>query len=355
MTFSSPLDGISGMAAYPELPFHEDGILAKTRGKRVKSYPGSQNQAPVPATTPAYNGSTAARIPRHELFQSQFKKTLLCRFFESGQCRHSEDCSFAHGQTDLSIRPDLTKTSLCRAWLSGNCVVPTDQCQFAHGEHDLRVSHAFSKTRWDSRWLYKDARLSRRRPSTNTPVFSRGSSGRSTMETLSDDASQKTSSEVPSGDSLQDDQEEFFLDSDPRPKQEAPHRQQFLRRVSDNSKANVRGQPVRDAVLKVAGPSPPPNDQCFVRETSSPVSFLMPYNPMAGFMIPILSPPQDPEPAGFNPLCVMPMSPSQVLFVQEQYNENAAPLSPPMSPAMTCSREQMEAHLIAALPDCYED
>jgi len=98
---------------------------------------------------------------------------------------------------------------------------------------------------------------------------------------------------------------------------------------------------------------PTPHAQYFGAEGSIP--FLMPYSPIAtcdGFMlpIPILSHIKGPEPGAFNQVCLMPMSPSQGF---EQYEKNVGPISSPMSPAM--SSEQVEAHLIANMPECYED
>jgi len=201
MACKSPADSTSGLNTFPELHYCDRSTFAKTSGGRFKKNTVNQYHAPVPATTAAYDGSEAASNPRHQVFQGQFKKTLLCRFFESGHCRHSTDCSFAHGEEDLTIRPDLTKTSFCRAWLGGTCNLRPGLCPFAHGEDDLRVSPAFSKTRWDSRQHYKDTHSGRNRPITSGDFGSSGASSRSTMATCSDDASQATA-EISSGDSL---------------------------------------------------------------------------------------------------------------------------------------------------------
>jgi len=175
------------------------------------------------------------------------------------------------------------------------------------------------------------------------------------MATCSDDASQATA-EVSSGDSLQGDQEESFSDSASVPKQEGYHRQQFARRAPGKSNGISSKHYVPDAQDNWSGGLrmvPPPNAQCFGGEGSIP--FLMPYSPIAmshGLMlpIPILSHIQDSEPGAFNQVCLMPMSPSQGF---EQYEKEFGPISSPMSPAM--SSEQVEAHLIANLPECYED
>lgn len=76
-------------------------------------------------------------------FRSQFVKTRLCRFYPTGMCKFGDDCAYAHTEEELSEGPDLTKTSMCKAWQDGHCDVPTDQCPYAHGQSELRVTAAF--------------------------------------------------------------------------------------------------------------------------------------------------------------------------------------------------------------------
>lgn len=78
------------------------------------------------------------------LFKKQFHKTKLCRYYNLGQCRYGEDCPFAHHESELSVPPDLTKTTMCEAWIAGHCPRPSNQCQYAHGEEELRVTPVFS-------------------------------------------------------------------------------------------------------------------------------------------------------------------------------------------------------------------
>lgn len=80
-----------------------------------------------------------------ELFRHQFKKTRICTFFAEGRCRRGDDCTFSHGS--VQIAPDLTKTSLCKAWKTGNCTFPSGQCPFAHGKRELRQTPLFKSTR----------------------------------------------------------------------------------------------------------------------------------------------------------------------------------------------------------------
>ena len=45
-------------------------------------------------------------------------KTRLCTNFQaSGQCPFAEKCHFAHGEEELNVRPNLNKTSICKAQL----------------------------------------------------------------------------------------------------------------------------------------------------------------------------------------------------------------------------------------------
>jgi len=77
------------------------------------------------------------------LFRKQFNKTRMCVFVRSGECKYGADCTYAHDVNDLTIAPDLTKTTMCIEWQRGCCQKKTEDCQFAHGTEDLRVTPAF--------------------------------------------------------------------------------------------------------------------------------------------------------------------------------------------------------------------
>lgn len=77
-------------------------------------------------------------------FRAQFWKTELCRFWRSG-CRNGKLCPFAHGDEELTARPDLAKTSLCQRWAKGSCPLEATECRFAHGHLDLRATMNFSQ------------------------------------------------------------------------------------------------------------------------------------------------------------------------------------------------------------------
>lgn len=80
-----------------------------------------------------------------DLVVEQFYKTTPCRFFFSRTgCLKQNNCFFAHGPTEQLVRPDLTKTKLCNAWLQNVCPLDTGSCPFAHGWQDKRQTSAFA-------------------------------------------------------------------------------------------------------------------------------------------------------------------------------------------------------------------
>lgn len=83
--------------------------------------------------------------PVDTLCQLQFYKTTLCRYFgRPGGCEKGAACGFAHGTAELRTRPDLTKTSICKAWQAGTCLLPAEACCFAHGENDRKTTDLFN-------------------------------------------------------------------------------------------------------------------------------------------------------------------------------------------------------------------
>jgi len=94
----------------------------------------------VQGPTTTTNGQSNAW---RSLFRKQFNKTKMCSFFRSGECKYGADCTYAHDASDLTIAPDLTKTTMCVEWQRGCCQKKIEDCQFAHGTEDLRVTPAF--------------------------------------------------------------------------------------------------------------------------------------------------------------------------------------------------------------------
>lgn len=69
--------------------------------------------------------------------QSLCRKTRMCRFYMAGLCGRGEDCSFAHGSTELRSAPDLHCTKICPALIRSGCC-PDKDCAFAHHASELR-------------------------------------------------------------------------------------------------------------------------------------------------------------------------------------------------------------------------
>merc|ERR1719272_1662200 len=72
------------------------------------------------------------------------QKTKLCRAFLSGGC-NDENCYFAHGETDLRVTEGIYKTQICNFFERGYCK-KGDRCNHAHGAVDLRPSAPSAST-----------------------------------------------------------------------------------------------------------------------------------------------------------------------------------------------------------------
>lgn len=97
--------------------------------------------APKPGDSPDSGllGCDAFIQRAQEQAASAIQRTRLCRYYAKGCCNKGVACPFAHGQQELVERPDLTKTSMCRAWRTGLSCAYGDECLFAHGSQELRV------------------------------------------------------------------------------------------------------------------------------------------------------------------------------------------------------------------------
>mmetsp|Transcript_64582 Transcript_64582/g.174500 ORF Transcript_64582/g.174500 Transcript_64582/m.174500 type:complete len:234 (+) Transcript_64582:108-809(+) len=78
-------------------------------------------------------------------FKTQFRKSQLCRYYKTG-CMRGDQCDFAHGTEELSLAPDLTKTSMCKAWQRGRCSLDSGACPYAHGASELRCTTGYLKS-----------------------------------------------------------------------------------------------------------------------------------------------------------------------------------------------------------------
>eukprot|EP00929_Paragymnodinium_shiwhaense_P029623 TRINITY_DN1692_c0_g1_i1.p1 TRINITY_DN1692_c0_g1~~TRINITY_DN1692_c0_g1_i1.p1 ORF type:complete len:279 (-),score=73.12 TRINITY_DN1692_c0_g1_i1:596-1432(-) len=83
-------------------------------------------------------------VEHHERFVRQLAKTRLCSFYAQRMCKNGASCSFAHGLQELTTKPDLRKTSICKDWERGVCPHSSVRCNFAHGFHEIRASEGFA-------------------------------------------------------------------------------------------------------------------------------------------------------------------------------------------------------------------
>lgn len=89
----------------------------------------------APGTSIPNNGpKTSPKI------DEKYSKTHLCRFYAVGRCKRGTKCTFAHGDRDLRVRPDLWKTSMCHKFTRRCCPLPATECRHAHGKSELRVA-----------------------------------------------------------------------------------------------------------------------------------------------------------------------------------------------------------------------
>lgn len=78
-------------------------------------------------------------------------KTKLCHRYVSGRCSNSK-CTFAHGEQELRLRPDLRRTKLCQQWMEQGLCRNGSDCTFAHGQAELQSTNDFFKTTLCPAW-----------------------------------------------------------------------------------------------------------------------------------------------------------------------------------------------------------
>mmetsp|Transcript_55038 Transcript_55038/g.156471 ORF Transcript_55038/g.156471 Transcript_55038/m.156471 type:complete len:370 (+) Transcript_55038:3-1112(+) len=116
----------------------DDASVTRT-ASQMKVVQGDAAVAPVGASGAPSAPGTFQRF----CLTSQLRKTKICMYHIKGICKHGADCVFAHSCTELQSAPDLRRTKLCQAFLSGFC--NTRDCTFAHGEEELRATNLFHK------------------------------------------------------------------------------------------------------------------------------------------------------------------------------------------------------------------
>jgi len=83
------------------------------------------------------DATTLETEPKQNLY-----KTELCRnFVETGQCRYSSKCQFAHGQDELRgvLRHPKYKTEICKQYHTGGTCVYGKRCRFIHHADEMRT------------------------------------------------------------------------------------------------------------------------------------------------------------------------------------------------------------------------
>eukprot|EP00397_Hematodinium_sp_SG-2012_P048202 GEMP01055133.1.p1 GENE.GEMP01055133.1~~GEMP01055133.1.p1 ORF type:complete len:273 (+),score=40.72 GEMP01055133.1:174-992(+) len=86
------------------------------------------------------------RVELQTVFRGSLYKTTLCEYFVYGTCAKGDRCGHAHGEEELTERPNLKGTSLCKNFNNGTCAKGYS-CEFAHGLKDLTSTNAFFKTK----------------------------------------------------------------------------------------------------------------------------------------------------------------------------------------------------------------
>ena len=82
--------------------------------------------------------------PKRSLLQ--LFKTKLCQAWSTGRCRRGRSCRFAHGDQELRVSPDLSKTKKCPYLSTDMGCQSGPNCPFAHTEAELRVTEGCFKT-----------------------------------------------------------------------------------------------------------------------------------------------------------------------------------------------------------------
>eukprot|EP01066_Platyproteum_vivax_P009708 Platyproteum_vivax@DN4290_c0_g1_i1.p1 len=100
-------------------------------------------QGPVPTVLPTVLSPNAGR----------YYRTKLCVRHMTGRCSRGEHCQFSHEQSELRPMPNLTKTSLCKAWKALGSCDKGEKCQYAHGPDELRATLDMFKKNVCFMWL----------------------------------------------------------------------------------------------------------------------------------------------------------------------------------------------------------
>eukprot|EP00440_Ansanella_granifera_P023491 gb/GFBE01025507.1/.p1 GENE.gb/GFBE01025507.1/~~gb/GFBE01025507.1/.p1 ORF type:complete len:327 (+),score=41.15 gb/GFBE01025507.1/:1-981(+) len=94
------------------------------------------------ASSNAWNQQAANGRHRktNDKLKAVLQRTVLCKFFEAGTCKRGSACTFAHNSEELRIRPDLSKSRLCRVFRQHGMCPQGEACDFAHSRAERRTA-----------------------------------------------------------------------------------------------------------------------------------------------------------------------------------------------------------------------
>merc|ERR1712226_634598 len=97
-------------------------------------------------STPSSEVSSGLSVRSKSTLNSENQKTILCKYFLLGKCKHGDKCTFAHGNQELRVtakdlindNSSLKKTKLCRNLFENGVCQFGPKCVFAHGLTELQ-------------------------------------------------------------------------------------------------------------------------------------------------------------------------------------------------------------------------
>lgn len=143
-----PSNDASGYWAQNQMAFEQSDSQSQVEQlppfKRPRNYDFSTpNSAPLPSPMNAMN--VHPNQPMNRGSSNIFFKTRMCLKFMDGNCRNGENCSFAHGSSDLREPPpnwqdmirekdmgNWTGRKICRKYANGEECPYGERCNFLH-------------------------------------------------------------------------------------------------------------------------------------------------------------------------------------------------------------------------------
>jgi hypothetical protein len=127
---SSSLRGADPNEEVVDSDYNSQHLTPDTRSEISEDAPSLVNQQSMNVVT--------EELP--EALDTKLWRTRMCKYALQGFCTKGARCDFAHDNTTLKRRPNLSRTSLCIAFdKSGKCR-KGDACKYAHGGAALHQS-----------------------------------------------------------------------------------------------------------------------------------------------------------------------------------------------------------------------